>query len=89
MCLAQVHNVVMPVRLEPTALRSRFKHSTTEPEPLCYCNLFCFQDCNQAGTIGRSPFIMLCSGYLGMDHVISESCNNGTNIVFYKRIIGK
>ena len=31
MCLAQRHNAVMPVRLEPTALRSRVKHSTTEP----------------------------------------------------------
>ena len=25
------HNAVMPVRLEPTASRSRVKHSTTEP----------------------------------------------------------
>ena len=32
MCLAQgPHNAVTPVRLEPTALRSRVKHSTTEP----------------------------------------------------------
>ena len=31
MCLAQGHNTVMPVRLEPTALRSRVKRSTTEP----------------------------------------------------------
>ena len=31
MCLAQGHNAVTPVRLEPTALRSRVKHSTTEP----------------------------------------------------------
>ena len=31
MCLAQGHNTVTPVRLEPTALRSRVKHSTTEP----------------------------------------------------------
>ena len=29
--LAQGHNAVMPVRLEPAALRSRAKHSTTEP----------------------------------------------------------
>ena len=29
--LAQGHNAVMPVKLEPTALRSRVKHSTTEP----------------------------------------------------------
>ena len=30
MCLAQGHYAVMPVRLEPVALRSRVKHSTTE-----------------------------------------------------------
>ena len=31
MCLAQRHSTVMPVRLEPAALWSRIKHSTTEP----------------------------------------------------------
>ena len=34
MCLAQErynHNAVTPVRLEPTALQSRVKHSTIEP----------------------------------------------------------
>ena len=31
MCLAQGHNTVTPVRLEPAAPRSRVKHSTTEP----------------------------------------------------------
>ena len=31
MCLAQGHNTVMPVRLEPAAPQSRVKHSTTEP----------------------------------------------------------
>ena len=30
MCLAQGHNTVTPVRLEPAASRSRVKHSTTE-----------------------------------------------------------
>ena len=34
MCLAQGHNAVTLGRLEPTALRSRVKHSTTEP--LCF-----------------------------------------------------
>ena len=29
--LAQGHNAVMPVRLEPAALQSRVKYSTTEP----------------------------------------------------------
>ena len=31
MCLAQGHNTVRPVRLEPSAPRSPVKHSTTEP----------------------------------------------------------
>ena len=31
MCLAQGHNTVNPVRLEPTAPRSQVKHSTSEP----------------------------------------------------------
>ena len=31
MFLAQGHNAVALVRLEPTALRSRVKHSTTKP----------------------------------------------------------
>ena len=31
MCLAQGHNTVMPVGLEPVAPRSQVKHSTTEP----------------------------------------------------------
>ena len=45
MFLLKDHNTVVPVRLEPAALRSRVKHSTTEPlrspdqrcalDPLC------------------------------------------------------
>ena len=31
MCLAQEHNTVPPVRIEPAAPRSRVEHSTTEP----------------------------------------------------------
>ena len=31
MCLAQGHNAVTPVKLEPAAPLSRVKHSTTEP----------------------------------------------------------
>ena len=31
MCLAQGHNAVTPMKLEPAAVRSRVKHSTTEP----------------------------------------------------------
>ena len=39
MCLAQVHNPVKPVRLEPAATQSRVKHSTTEPlrSPVSSC----------------------------------------------------
>ena len=32
MCLAQEHNAVTPVRLEPAAPQSPVKHSTTEPQ---------------------------------------------------------
>ena len=31
MCLAQGHNAVTPVRLNPAVPRSRVKHSTTQP----------------------------------------------------------
>ena len=31
MCLAQEHNAVKPVRLEPVASLSQVQHSTTEP----------------------------------------------------------
>ena len=40
MCLAQGHNVVMPVRLGPEASLSRVKHSTTKP--LCSLNHILF-----------------------------------------------
>ena len=40
MCLAQGHNSVTPVRLEPASLWSQVKHSTTEPLhsliPICH-----------------------------------------------------
>ena len=35
MCLAQGHNAMHPVRVEPANSRSRVKRSTTEP--LCFC----------------------------------------------------
>ena len=35
MCLAQGHNTLTPVRLEPSAPQSRVKHSTTEPLRSC------------------------------------------------------
>ena len=41
MCLAQGHNAVMPMRLEPEAPRSPVKHSTTEPLRSLYVCLVC------------------------------------------------
>ena len=46
MCLAQGHNTVTPVRLEPTALRFRIKYLTTEP----LCSLFLLR-VNQLGKL--------------------------------------
>ena len=43
MFLAQGHNTVTPVRLEPAALRSRVKHSTTEPQ----CSLMIYLICQR------------------------------------------
>ena len=37
MCLAQGDNTVTPVRLQPTAPRSRVKHSTTESQHSLQC----------------------------------------------------
>ena len=39
MCLAQGHNTVKQVRLEPATCRSGVKHSTTEPMRFCYTNV--------------------------------------------------
>ena len=39
MCLAQGHNAVTPVMLEPTTPRSGVKHSTTEPLIMYYSDL--------------------------------------------------
>ena len=39
--LLKDHNAVTPVRLEPAALRSRVKHSTTEPlRSLCFSHKY-------------------------------------------------
>ena len=49
MCLAQGHNAVKPVRLEPAAPLSQVKHSTTEPlRSLWVCLSFC---------LGGKPYI--------------------------------
>ena len=61
MCLAQGHNAVTPVRLEPAAPRSRVKHSTTEPLrslPLDYksiyeCEGVCLED-HRLASLGLS-----------------------------------
>ena len=42
MCLAQGHNTVMPVSLEPAALQSQVKHSTTELPNLLWLILIGF-----------------------------------------------
>ena len=47
MCLAQGHNTVRPVRLDPAVTRSRVKHSTTEPlcsPSLKYCKFGNFRE---------------------------------------------
>ena len=54
MCLAQEHNEVTQVRLEPTAPRSRVRHYTIEPlrflnilsltPPMLTSNTFCKQN---------------------------------------------
>ena len=50
MCLAQGHNTMTPVRLEPAAPRSRVKHSTTEPLcSLSYLFVFDMHNCKQHG----------------------------------------
>ena len=49
MCLAQGHNTVTPVRLEPAPPRSRVMHSTTEPLcshkncQMCVMDFFSYQ----------------------------------------------
>ena len=47
MCLAQGHNAVPQVRLEPAAPRSRVKHSTTELPLVCVhaCARLCLRTC--------------------------------------------
>ena len=47
MCLAQGHNAVTPVRLKPAALRSRVRHSTTEPVRSLYHSITCLNGCKK------------------------------------------
>ena len=70
MCLAQGHNTVMPVRLEPAAPRSRVKHSTTEPLPSLYWT------CDGGGHWSESGFTLcilidfpIHNDTISMDHL--------------------
>ena len=56
MCLAQGHNAVTPVRLEPAAPWSRVKHSTTESLRflLVYCK-------NMLKLMGKKTKAISCS----------------------------
>ena len=63
MCLAQGHNAVTPVRLEPAAPRSWVKHSTTEPLRsryifflvFCHVCIWCPRSCVELDYIVSSP----------------------------------
>ena len=56
MCLAQGHNAVPPVRLEPATTRSRVKHLTTESH------------CIKPNIFANSPNIIciICVRHLGL-----------------------
>ena len=50
------HNAVKPVRLEPTASRSRVKHSTTEPlHSLLYLVIYCFENTADPDQLAPKP----------------------------------
>ena len=55
--LAQGHNAVTPVRLEPAAPRSRVKHSTTEPLRSLYAG--CHVRAKYIGCIGTRAHIVV------------------------------
>ena len=57
MCLAQGHNSVMPVRLEPAATRSRVKHSTTEP----LCSQMCSFTHRETNVVNPDGFLFNCT----------------------------
>ena len=62
MCLAQGRNTaVMLVRLEPTALRSRVKHSTTEP--LCSLTQSGYLKCHAWSWSGLKKSVSVCNGH--------------------------
>ena len=66
MCLAQGHNAVMRVRLEPAALWSRVKHSTTESLGSL-----------QIPVIYLSNYIAIPSNKFNKDIKTDVSCNAG------------
>ena len=74
MCLAQGHNAMTTMRLESAALRSRVKHSTTEPLPSLAYHQFSANDFSMSliehktySSIERrfsvhSPILFFCYG---------------------------
>ena len=75
MSLAQGHNAVMPVRLEPAALWSRVKHSTTEPllSYLEYLSL-------TGGFTGSSESILVKMHYCWKSHSIRNLQSSRSDI---------
>ena len=67
MCLAQGHNPVTPVRLEPAAPRSRVKYSTTEPlrsPVICILSLTSISEQSRrhlSWIVGETPFNALAN----------------------------
>ena len=65
-CSTSGHNAVTPMRLEPAALRSRVKHSTTEPLRSRVHVTIYRKACNQFGKANHSdteaPFLDLTNG---------------------------
>ena len=61
MCLAQGHNTVTLIRLEPATPRTRVKYSTTEP--LClkteWVHTFCHRDVQKAAADDKADSFSL------------------------------
>ena len=60
MCLAQVHNAVTPVRLEPAASRSRVKYSTTGATALPFCPAGAWLQMTGAHNLFRLYVLLIC-----------------------------
>ena len=69
-CLAEGHNAVTPMRLEPAAPRSRVKHSTTELPRLLS------ESCHKEGQFSYKLFVKFHGKFFWgepHDHVVSKS----------------